>query len=70
MEQLKEFFEKMMLGTVTRGLMWAFAALAAIGLPVVSETEAGKIATYIVGAIFILVAMFWSKKKNDANKAM
>jgi len=70
-EQLKELFEKMMLGTVARGLLWVFALLTAkFGLPAIGEGDVAEIAKWIVAAAFIFVAMFWSKKKDTAQKAM
>ena len=65
----------MMLGTVARGLLWLFAPAIGVltvkyGLPALGESEAAEVAKWIVASVFVLVAMFWSKKKDNTNKAM
>ena len=71
MEQLKKLFEKLMLGTVSRGLLWVFALLTAkFGLPAVGESQVAEMASYVVAAVFVVVAMFWSNKKDKKNKAL
>ena len=71
MDDLKKMFEKLMVGTITRGVLWMLAlATARFGLPVVGEEDAGRIASYVASAFFVILAMIWSKKKDNANKAM
>lgn len=71
MEQIKEMFEKLMLGTFTRIAMAVFATLTArFGLPVIGETEVGEIAKWVVSSGLILLSLIWSKKKDNTNKAM
>jgi len=70
-DDLKKMFENLMVGTITRGLLWMFAlATAKFGLPVVGEEGAGRIASYIASAFFVILALIWSRKKDNANKAM
>ena len=62
-EQLKDVFEKLMLGTFTRILMAIFATLTfRFGLPVIGETEVGEIAKWVVSSGLILLSLIWSKK--------
>jgi len=65
MDKIKELVEKLMLGTVSRGLLWVFALLTAkFGLPAVGDSQVAEISSYVVAALMVIVAMFWSGKKD------
>jgi len=65
MDKIKELVEKLMLGTITRGLLWVFAMLTAkFGLPMVGESEVAEVAGYVVAGLLAVVALVWSKKKD------
>ena len=56
---------KMLAGTVTRGVLWIFAFVAAkVGIESISQATAEAIGYFVASAIVTGLAMVWSAWKN------
>jgi len=56
---------KLLAGTITRGLMWGFSALATyIGIESIKEETASQLAYFLAAGIVAGIATAWSKKKD------
>lgn len=56
---------KLLVGTVTRGVLWGAGALAAAyGVETVSDSTAEGLAAFLVAVGLAVAATFWSKSKD------
>lgn len=79
MERVKQLIEKLMVPTIVRGLMWAIGLL--LQLPLVADVQVdqgqlaelqaslGTMVSFGVGTAIEVVALWWSRRKDMANKA-
>lgn len=70
-EKLKALAEKLMIATITRGLLWFVGLLAAkFAFEAPDEATVKELGVKIGTAVVaIVIALIWSKKKDAANIA-
>ena len=56
---------KLLAGTITRGILWASAAISAkIGVEKLSESASEALGYFIASIVVVLISTWWSKRKD------